>query len=181
MRETIEAALTKAGITQKQLASRIHRSRSQTQRLIYGHQSMTPEEANAISRAAHCPGINKVYCRKLCAIGKRYHFDILNNVDLSMTAILTKYRQEEREAHEALEVMLDIVLNKNRAEDCTDQELRDLWHCALEMLDLKHVITMLELRLEDFMDVAALVAEHNRKCMDKHYVDTKKPDLVLVG
>lgn len=181
MREIIEAAMGKAGITQMDLANRIHKSRSATQRLIYGMQPMTPDDAMNLADAIECPTLTMVYCRQGCVIGKKYGFDLLNNVDLNPTAILAKYRQEEREAHEALDVMLGIVINKKGVADCTDIELSDLWHCALEMLDLEHVIETLKLRLWDFLNVEDLIAEHNKKCRQRGYVDPKKLELVLAG
>jgi len=96
-------------------------------------------------------------------------------------AILAKYRQEEREANEALERLAGLMLNKRSGRDCTETELKEIWRWSLEMLDLEHVIETLKLRLWDFLDVAALIREHNLKCLDMRYVDTKKPELHLAG
>ena len=181
MHELIKGARERAGLTQDPVARALHMSTSNYRRYENGDLQLTTEIVVKLSQILDCPTLTMVWCRKGCDIGRLYCFDILNNVDLNPTAILAKYRQEEREAHEALDVMLEIVLNKKGADDCTDKELHDLWHCALEMLDLEHVIETLKLRLWEFMNVGDLVAEHNRKCNERGYVDSKKPDLELVG
>ena len=181
MHELIKGARERIGLTQAMTARALHMSISNYQRYENGALPLNTELVVKLSRILCCPALTMVWCRKGCDIGRLYCFELLNNVDLNPTAILAKYRQEEREAHEALEAMLDIVLNKQGAADCTDEELRDLRHCALEMLDLGHVIETLKLRLWDFMDVTELVTEHNKKCADKFYYDPKKPDLQLAG
>lgn len=181
MKDIIQAARKRAGLTQEQASRKMFMGLRQYQRLEYGEQEMSPEEAVRLAKVLNCHALTMVYCRKRCAVGKRYCYEVLNNVDLSPTAILTKYRQEAREAAEALEKMADIFLNKRDSQDCTEKELQELWRWALEMLDVEHVIETLKLRLWDFLDVAALVRDHNLKCLEKRYVDTKKPELSLVG
>jgi len=182
MQAIIQQARKKTGKTQEQLSREMHLgSVRQYQRLEYGEQEMTPEQAVRLAKILDCHALTMIYCRKHCAVGQRYYYDILNNVDLSPIAILTKYRQEEKEAHEALESLTEIMLNKHGAQDCTEEELKELWRWALEMLDLEHVIETLKLRLWDFVDVADLIREHNLKCLEKRYVDTEKPDLQLAG
>lgn len=181
MQALIQQARKRAGKTQEQTSRAMFMGLRQYQRLEYGEQDMTPDEALKLSKVLDCPTLTMVYCKKSCSIGKRYCFDLLNNVDLSPTAILTKYRQEEREANEALEHLSEIMLNKTNREDCTDEELKLLWRWALEMLDLEHVIETLKMQLWDFLDVAALIREHNMKCHDKRYVDREKPDLRVHG
>lgn len=181
MREVIQGARKKAGLTQEQVAKQMFLGVRQYQRLEYGEQEMTPEEALRLGDALECRQITMVYCAKMCAIGRRYCYHVLNNVDLSPTAILTKYRQEEREAHEALENMAVLFLNKRGKDDCTDSELQELHRWSLEMLDLEHVIETLKIRLWDFLDVTKLVQEHNTKCIEKRYYDPRQPDLQLAG
>lgn len=181
MQELIKRARERAGLTQEPVARALHMSTSNYRRYENGELPLTTEIVVKLSKILNCPTLTMVWCRKGCDIGRLYCFDILNNVDLSPTAILSKYRQEEREAHAALDEMLDIVLNKRGAADCTDQELAKLWNAAQEMLDMEHVIETLKLRLWNFLNVRDLVHEHNRKCHQKGYVDMKKPDLVLAG
>lgn len=127
------------------------------------------------------PAMTMLYCRRECAIGRAYCYEVLNNVDTSPTAILTKYRQENREANEAVENLAVLMLNKRGRQDCTEEELQQIWRWALELLDLEHVIEVLKLRLWDFVDVRQLVEEHNRKCLGKRYYDPRQPELKLAG
>jgi transcriptional regulator with XRE-family HTH domain len=138
----------------------------------------SPEIALTMGRAYNAPALTMLYCRRECAIGQAYCYDVLNNVDLSPTGILTKYRHEAKEAHEALEQLTILLLNKHGKTDCTDAELKEIWQWSLEMLDLEHVIETLKLRLCDFLDVAALIEEHNDKCQKKKYVCMKKSDVL---
>ena len=181
MKEIIQQARKKASLTQEQTARQMFMATRQYQRIEYGEQEMTPEQALRLADIFSCHALTMIYCRKHCAIGKKYCFELLNNVDLSPMAILSKYRQEEREAHEALERLAELMLNKHGRDDCSEGELRELHRWALEMLDLEHVIETLKLRLWDFLDVGELVKEHNRKCLEKRYVDNKKPELQLAG
>lgn len=181
MQELIQKARKAAGMTQEQAAQKMFMAKRAYQALEYGEKDMTPDEALKLSRVLDCPTLTMVYCRKKCAVGKRYCYDVLNNVDLSPMAILAKYRQEEREANEALERLAGLMLNKHSGRDCTETELKEIWRWSLEMLDLEHVVETLKLRLWDFLDVAALIREHNLKCLEMRYVDTKKPELHLAG
>jgi len=146
-----------------------------------GESLPSPETALAMGKVYKAPVLTMLYCRKECAIGRSYCYDVLNNVDTSPAAILTKYRQEEREAHEALEHMAELMLNKRGRKECTEVELKELYRWSLEMLDLEHVIETLKLRLWDFLDVADLVKDHNRKCLEKHYYDSHRPEMQLAG
>lgn len=181
MQELIQKARKSAGLTQEQAAKKMFMAKRAYQYLEYGERDMSPDEVLKLSRVLNCPQLTAVYCRKNCAVGKRYCYDVLNNVDLSPMAILAKYRQEEREANEALERLAELMLNKRCEKDCTKEELQEIWRWSLEMLDLEHVIETLKLRLWDFLDVAALVREHNLKCLEMRYVDTRKPELDLAG
>ncbi|UNC91656.1 helix-turn-helix domain-containing protein [Candidatus Contubernalis alkaliaceticus] len=177
MRDLIEAARYRKKVPQRYVAKKLHMSLSSYQRLITDEENMTPEDALQLSDILDCPTLTMVYCRKQCVIGHRYCYDVLNNVDLSPTAILTKYRMEEREAAEALEVLAELFLNKRDKGDCTEGELTQIGKWAQELLDLEHVIETLKLRLWDFLDVGQLVKEHNQKCFEKRYVDSRKPEL----
>lgn len=180
MKTLIHQARTAKGMTQEEVARRLYVTKRTYQNIEYG-QDIDPQTAVRLAEVLDCPALTMVYCRKGCAIGKKYCFEVLNNVDLSPMAILAKYRQEEHEAHEALEHMMVLMLNKRGAGDCTEAELAELQRWALEMLDLEHVIETLKLRLWEFIDVAKLIKTHNEKCLEKRYVDPKQPDLKLAG
>lgn len=171
----------KANLSIEEAAYRLHIAPRTLCKYEAGESTPSPEVALAMGKVYKAPELTSIYCRKECAIGQAYCYDLLNNVDLSAMAIITKYRQEGKEADEAVERLATLMLNKKGRPDCSDAELQDIWNWALELLDLEHVIETLKLRLWDFLDVADLVTEHNRKCIEKRYVDTKKPDLQLAG
>ena len=170
-----------AGLTIEEAAFQLHIAPRTLCKYEAGENLPSPETALAMGRVYKAPAMTMLYCRKECAIGRAYCYEILNNVDTSPAAILTKYRQEEREAREALEHMAELMLNKHGRNDCSEVELRELWRWALEMLDLEHVIETLKLRLWDFMDVQKLILEHNLKVLNKRYADPKKPEMQLAG
>jgi len=178
MHSCIADARKEAGYSQPELARKMHLSVRAYQYLEYGQREMTPEQALQLSRILNRPELTMVYCRKNCAIGRAFCYDILNNVDLSPMAILAKYWQEAKEAQEALDNLTELMLNKAGAQDCTQAELAGIRRWAHELLDLEHVIETLKLRLWDFLDVGELVREHNQKCVERRYYCSKKPALM---
>lgn len=177
MHNCIAAARKEAGYSQPELAREMHLSLRAYQYLEYGERELTPEQALQLSRILCRPELTMVYCRQNCTIGRAYCYDVLNNVDLSPMAILAKYRQESREAQDALETLSELMLNKHSRHDCTEREMAEIRRQAHELLDLEHVIETLKLRLWDFLDVSALIDEHNQKCYDRRYYCNKKPAL----
>ena len=119
------------------------------------------------------PEVTVLQCKKKCPIGSRYCYELLNNVDTSPSAIINKYRQEDKESGEAIENLAILMLNKKGEADCAEEELKQIWRWSLELLDLEHVIETMKLRLWDFIPVDKLIAEHNKKCIDKCYVKSE--------
>lgn len=177
MHTLIAEARRDAGYSQPELARKMHLSVRAYQYLEYGERELTPEQAMHLSRILNRPELTMICCRKNCPIGQTYCYDILNNVDLSPMAILAKYRQEAKEAQEALDKLCELMINKLSASDCTSGEMAHIRHNAHELLDLEHVIETLKLRLWDFLDVGELVQEHNQKCYDRRYYCNNKPAL----
>ena len=180
MHKEIAAARREAGITQAEIAKRLHISLRLYQSIEYGEQ-LTADTALRLSRILRAPGITMSYCRGKCPIGQCLSYELLNNVDLSPVTILAKYKQEEQEAGEAVEALIGFLLNKSGAADCTDEELVAIKTKAGEMLDVEHVIELLKLRLWDFVDVESLMRTHHEKCLQRGYYDTEKPALIKAG
>lgn len=174
-------ARKQAGLSLEEAAFRLHVGVRTLCKYEAGETLPSPEVALAMGQVYKAPAMTMLYCRRECAIGRAYCYEVLNNVDTSPTAILTKYRQENREANEAVENLAVLMLNKRGRQDCTEEELQQIWRWALELLDLEHVIEVLKLRLWDFVDVRQLVEEHNRKCLGKRYYDPRQPELKLAG
>lgn len=177
MHALIATSRRDAGYSQQEVAQKMHLSIRAYQYLESGERELTPDQALQVSRILNQPALTMVYCRRDCAIGRAYCYDVLNNVDLSPIAILAKYRQEAREAKDALEKLSELFLNKSSGHDCTEGEMAEIRRQAHELLDLEHVIETLKLRLWDFLDVSELVQEHNQKCYDRRYYCTQKPAL----
>lgn len=169
MQTTILSARRKLGITQAELAGRMHMSLRSYQLLETGQQALSADRALRLARILNTPGLTMIYCREGCPIGRAYGYELLNNVDLSPMAILAKYRQEAREADSALELLSDLMLNKRTAQDYNDAEMAEISRQAHELLDLEHVIETLKVQLWNYLDVGELVREHNQKCHDRHY------------
>lgn len=174
-------ARKRAGLSIEEAAFQLHIAPRTLCKYEAGETLPAPEVALAMGRIYNAPALTMLYCRRECAIGRAYCFELLNNVDTSPAAILTKYRQEDREANEAVEHLAMLMLNKHGRQDCTEEELQQIWRWALEMLDLEHVIETLKLRLWDFLPVDKLIEEHNRKCLEKRYYDPRQPELRLAG
>lgn len=176
-----KSARKQAGLSIDEAAYRLHVAPRTLCKYEAGESLPSPEVALAMGRVYKAPALTMLYCRKECAIGRAYCYDLLNNVDLSAMAIITKYRQENGEANEAIEHLATLMLNKKGRADCTEEELQQIWRWALELLDLEHVIEVLKLRLWDFCDVMDLVKEHNDKCHRKRYFDPGRPEMPLAG
>lgn len=169
MQVIISQARRQMGITQKKLAKQMHVSLRSYQLLESGQQALSANQVLRLARTLNAPRLTMIYCREKCPIGQAYSYELLNNVDLSPTAILVKYRQEAREANDALEKLSDLMLNKRTAQDYNDAEMAEIRRQAHELLDLEHVIETLKLQLWKFLDMGELVREHNQKCLDRHY------------
>jgi transcriptional regulator with XRE-family HTH domain len=174
-------ARKRAKLSIEEAAPRLHIATRTLCNYESGASMASPETALAMSREYNSPALTMLYCRKECAIGKAYAYEILNNVDLHPAAIINKYRQENREANEAIEQLAIVMLNKTTRCSCTPEELAQIHRLALELLDLQHVIETLKLRLWDYCEVDQLVKEHNSKCLKKRYYDPGKTDLQLAG
>jgi hypothetical protein len=121
--------------------------------------------------------LTAAYCRYECPIGQKYSYEVLNNVDLSPVAILTKFIDEKQEVDALLNELMVTVLNKNGESDLNLEEKAKLEKATLELLDLEHVIETLKLQLWRFLNIGKLIKKHNEKCKNKGYVDTKKDAL----
>lgn len=135
----------------------------------------SPDMAVSMGEVYGAPQLTAQYCRQECAIGQRYCFDILNNVDLSPVAILTKFIDEKSEIDQMLSRLMTVVLNKRSGADFTEAEMADFKFAVLELLDLEHVIETLKLQIWRFCDVGELVREHNQKCVAQGYYKDKAP------
>ncbi len=115
------------------------------------------------------PWLTQHYCKQ-CEIGQAYSYEVLNNVDLSISGILMSLQDEMEEAIKVFPKMRKVVRNKNVREDFTEDEWNDFIISMGEWIDLEHNIECLKIAFNKFMDVAELIKIHNEKCIKKHYV-----------
>jgi transcriptional regulator with XRE-family HTH domain len=166
----LKEARIKAGATVEALAVKVGYSARQLRRIETGDCSPAPLLAVQAARILNAPELTLFYCRKQCAIGQRYSYEILNNIDDSPVAGLTKLREEGQEVFNRLDRMMQVILNKRSREDLTPAEMTDLTEGALELADLEHTIEVIKLELGRFLDVADVVHKHNAKCCQRGYV-----------
>lgn len=123
------------------------------------------------------PQITAYHCKNKCAIGHRYCYYLLNNVDLNPIAILAKFMDEKREMDALLDGLLAIVLNKNGPGDFSSEEMEFFKNALLELCDIEHVIETLKLASWRFVNVGQVIREHNQKCVDQGYFQKEKAPL----
>ncbi len=172
MKAIIQQARKKKELTQQRVAKQMFLTLRQYQRLEYGEQEMTPEQAVSLAKILNCHAVTMHYCRKHCVIGQRYCYEILNNVDLSPQNILLKLYLVHRDAGEALRRMFRTIVNKQCSEDFTEAEKRSFKLDLHDLLDLEHTIEMLKIELDrrQWFNIPFLISEHNSKCYQQGYV-----------
>jgi hypothetical protein len=176
VRTTYRQSRNKADFTLEEAASEI----SDVLGKDFSHRTLAKYEAGeitprdtmvlAMGDAYHDPRLTALYCKRECAIGRRYCYEILNNVDLSPVATLAKFQEEEREVDALLGRLMHMILNRRSGKDLSAQERPQLEADILDLLDIEHTIETLKLEMWDFLDVADLVKRHNAKCKQKGYV-----------
>ena len=116
------------------------------------------------------PFLTQRYCKHNCAIGQAYSYDILDNIDTSLSSIALKLLEEHRESHEVLEETLMLIVNKRNKKDFTDKEINKLKFNVHELLDVEHTIEIFKIALNNFIDMKEMIQEHNQKCIDHGYI-----------
>lgn len=129
-----------------------------------------PEVVLGMSRLYRVPGMTQRYCRKCCAIGRAYSYEVLDNVNMDPATVLLKLVSEYREAGQVLDRMMELTVNRTSRKDFNDSEWHEYIRCMLEFLDLEHNIECLKVSISNWCDVGVLVEEHNQKCRDRGYV-----------
>ncbi len=158
-----------AGFSTEEAALRIGVAVRTLMKYESGEISPPPDVVVKMSRMYHQPWLTQYYCRR-CEIGKTYSYEILTNVDLSMSGILMSLQQETEEALKVFPTMLKVTRNKKSREDFTDKEWKDFKKAMQGWLDLEHNIECLKVAFNKFMDVSELIKAHNEKCIKRNYV-----------
>lgn len=170
MGPTLRQARLNAGLTILEAAYKLGFSERHLRHLEAGTR---PVDAATVLRASefyHAPHLTVRFCRYSCAIGAKYCFEPLNAVDTSPVAILAKYRDEKREVDAVIDDMLGAILNKRNGDEMTPAERAVFERAFQELLDVEHVIEVLQLAAVGFVDVPAAIKAHNDKCLASGYV-----------
>lgn len=115
------------------------------------------------------PFLTQRYCKYNCAIGQAYSYEILDNVDLSLSNVALKLLEEHRESHDVLAETLTMITNKKSKSDFTEEEISKLKFNVHELLDTEHTIEIFKIALNKFIDMKEMIEEHNNKCRDRKY------------
>lgn len=177
------AARQACGLSREEAAFRLHIGSRTLANYESGETVPPPEVVLAMSKLYQQPWLTQHYCRRCCAIGEKFSYEILNNVDLSFPGIILSLQEELREAAQALEEMLALIRNKRARSDFRQDEWRRFSRCLHEFLDVEHNIEVLKIELNRLCDVAELIEEHNAKCYRNKYAvaETKKRELATVA
>lgn len=174
-------ARKEAGMTQIELAKKLHVSLRTYQDFESGQRQLNPAQALQLSRILHAPGLTMAFCRQSCAIGQEYGYNVLNNVDLSPMAVMTKFVDEAEEALAAVGKLKRLILNKKSFQDCSPAELAEIEASIGEIHDVIHNGKLALLALSKFVTDAQSSCRHHDKCLARGYHDTTKPALIKAG
>jgi Helix-turn-helix. len=162
-------ARKRARLTIEEAAFRLHVAPRTLAKYEAGENTPPPEVVLAMSREYRAPELVARYCRQNCAIGQAQGYEVLDRVNLDPPSVMLKLMGEMAEAQGVLQKMLELVVNKNRREDFSNEEWTEFVKCFHEFLDVEHNIAILKLSLGAWYDIAELVAQHNRKCIERGY------------
>ncbi len=172
--DMLRKARLNAGLSLMQAALALGFSERHLRRLETGTQEIDASTVLRASDLYSAPEITTYYCRRSCAIGERYCYELLNAVDISPVAILAKYRDEMGEVNRLLDDLISAVLNRQNGDQLTAGQRALFERAFQELLDVEHVIEVLKLAASRYVDVPAAIRAHNQKCYDRGYV---KPEM----
>ncbi len=177
MNKTYKEARKKAGLSLEEAAFRIHVGTRTLSKYEAGENVPPPEVVLAMSRLYREPWMTQLYCRRDCAIGQAYSYEVLDRVNLDPASILLKLVGELKEAEAVLGRLLELAVNKNAREDFSQAEWAEFVAKLQEFLDVEHNIEVLKISLGRWCDVSELIEAHNRKCRERGYVSKEQAAL----
>lgn len=170
------AAREAIGMSREEAAFRMHIG---TRTLAY-YETLeripTPDVVLQMCKVYRQPDLTIRYCKKYCPIGQTYSYEILNNIDMSLPAVILKLISELREAIDATNVLLELIVNKQNQEDFKPEEWDQFLKAVHEFIDVEHNVEILKLALETLTEdplIPKLVAWHNQKCWTRGYIKEK--------
>jgi len=167
MNKIYKDARLKKGLTLEQSAELMHC----TARTVWAHENEKNPDAYYVSQMAKIygkPELTQFYCKNNCPIGRDFSYELLDNVDLNITTILSKLNIEMKEAQGVMNDLISKSINhefENNMESFTDD--------LQELLDVEHNIEILKIKLHQWLDVKEITNIHNEKCIAKNYTKKK--------
>lgn len=161
------------GLSIEEASFRLHVAPRTLCKYEAGDTSPSPEVILGMAREYTQPELTLHYCRQNCAIGKAYGYEVLDAVDTSPVAVLTKLMIELGEARAMLDRVMSLIVNKQTKKCFADDEWMEFKAAVLEFFDVEHNVEVLKLTLGRMCDVSELVEAHNQKCRDNGYVKEK--------
>jgi len=173
-----KGARKQAGLSLFDAADRINVS---TRALAYyeaKQRAPGPDVVLRMSQEYRRPDLTVRYCRE-CPIGTVYTYELLDNIDMSLPAVIMKLIAELREAMSAADALLDLVVNKRSKNDFSSEEWQKFLKAVHEFIDVEHNIEILKIVLEGLTEeknlIPKLVSRHNQKCRERGYIKEKTP------
>ncbi len=166
----------KAGLTIEDAAYKLNVAPRTLAKYEAGSLKPPDEIVVNMNKLYKCPWLTQYHCRKYCAIGMTYGYEIMNNVNLDLPSILLKLKTELEEATLEVSIMLEIAVNKNSRDDFTEDEWEKFIKAVHEFIDVEHVVETLKIALGHWTDVSEIVRSHNEKLYERGYIkkDIKK-------
>ncbi|NLT94835.1 MAG: helix-turn-helix transcriptional regulator [Clostridia bacterium] len=173
-----------AGLSRDEAAFRLFLG---TRTLAYyeaGKRTPGPDVVMKMAHVYNRPDLTVRYCRMSCPIGQAYSYEMLNNIDMSLPAVILKLISELREAMDAASVLLELIVNKRSKDDFTSEEWERFLDTVHEFIDVEHNVEILKLALETLTEdalIPKLVARHNQKCRERGYIKKEKAPALAVA
>ena len=169
---TYKAARKRAGLSIEEAAFRLHIA----PRTLQNYENITTPPADVVlgmSREYRAPELTNSYGREVCAIGRAFSYEVLDNVDSSLPCVILKLISEMEEAQKAMNKLIWLSVNKKTRSDFTETEWAEFTEALQVFFDVEHNIEVLKLTLAKMTDVSELIHQHNQKCLQRGYTKRK--------
>jgi len=167
MNKVYKDARLEKGLTLEAAAEFMHC----TGRTVWAFENEKNPDAYYVSMMAKIydkPELTQFYCKNNCPIGRDFSYELLDNIDLNITTILSKLNIEMKEAQG---VMNDLISQSINYEFENDME--SFTNDLQELLDVEHNIEILKVKLHQWLDVKEITNIHNEKCIARNYTKKK--------
>ena len=134
-----------------------------------GIRDPSPKMVKELAEIYKEPFLTQKYCKYKCSIGEAFSYEILDEVDLTLSNVCLKLLEEHRESSELLEETISLIVNKRTVEDFSKEETKTLKFNVHELLDVEHTIEIFKIALNKFFNMEEMIQEHNQKCIDHGY------------